>query len=154
VDFRKSMGKSGHDIRNCRNSSETIPEAWELNPEVRPEIGRLLRTSPEVGRDGLVTYQVAPRKKTPTTPRTQRTQRRQRRPTAYPSTFYHSKKASNSPQKQYSDKYSLNFTTLICPQGNLSPQPVLDLPNPTPHLHPMPQTHDEPCEIRLQQTTS
>jgi hypothetical protein len=51
VDFRKSMGKSRRDIRNCRNSSETISEAWELNPEVHPEIGRLLRTSPEVWRE-------------------------------------------------------------------------------------------------------
>jgi hypothetical protein len=51
VDFRKSVGKSGCDIRNCRNLSKTISEAWELNPEVRPEIGRLLRTSPEVWRE-------------------------------------------------------------------------------------------------------
>ncbi|KAG1733328.1 hypothetical protein EDD22DRAFT_852616 [Suillus occidentalis] len=30
-----------------RNSSETISKVWELNPDVHPEIGRLLRTSPE-----------------------------------------------------------------------------------------------------------
>jgi hypothetical protein len=47
----ESMGKSGYDIRNCRNSSETISEAWELNPDVRPEIGRLPRTSPEVWKE-------------------------------------------------------------------------------------------------------
>jgi hypothetical protein len=45
------MGKSGRDIQNCRNSSETISEAWELNPDVHPEIGKLLRTSLEVWKE-------------------------------------------------------------------------------------------------------
>jgi hypothetical protein len=47
----EGVGKSGHDIRNCRNSSEIISGAWELNPDVCPKIGRLLRTSPEGWRE-------------------------------------------------------------------------------------------------------
>ncbi|KAG1765453.1 hypothetical protein EDD22DRAFT_951121 [Suillus occidentalis] len=34
----ESVGKSGYDIRNCRNSSKTISEAWELNPDDKSQV--------------------------------------------------------------------------------------------------------------------
>jgi hypothetical protein len=51
VDFRKSVGKSECDIWNCRNLSEIISKAWELNLDVCPKIERLLRTSLEVWKE-------------------------------------------------------------------------------------------------------
>ncbi|KAG1767650.1 hypothetical protein EDD22DRAFT_844426 [Suillus occidentalis] len=43
-----------------RNLFETISKVWELNPDVHPEIGRLLRTSPEVWKELKTTSGLIP----------------------------------------------------------------------------------------------